>query len=257
MTLIIGLRCSDGIVMAADSMSTESAHNGMPITKHITNKIVIQHQLLWGASGSVGVKQIVKEAIEDNYTKIGLTNSNQSAVKLRDELVKLIAPIATNQYKLVYDATLGDRSKLPLTNFVFVRYTNKNKFAIINIECNMAGEVVEAEHISTGSGSKTGQALLGRLRNKKWDLQVGEVVAYRTMNDAIHVEPSGIGPPITMARYTIDAKQNPKIESIEGDDLDRIRDAAEAWTKAEREALTNLTATPVPAPANGLEQIPK
>jgi hypothetical protein len=71
MTLVIALRCTDGLVMASDGMSTEAAPLGASqITKHETaDKIVIHKDLLWGASGSVGVKQVVQNEIEKDYGK--------------------------------------------------------------------------------------------------------------------------------------------------------------------------------------------
>jgi hypothetical protein len=228
--------------MAADSMTTESAPLGAgAITKHETgDKLVLQHELIWGASGSVGIKQIVQEEIEKHYRDI--IKPPVSPVELRSRLVKVIHPVLKAQYQLVADIT-NNPQLIPWTNLVFgVRL--QNEFHLLNIEANCAGEVVvDSKHFATGSAQKTGQALLGRLRNQKWDVATALVVAYRTMNDAIHVEPGGIGPPIRLARYFVKDGQ-PKIEKIEVDspEYNGIRDTARIWTDLERDDLENLKA---------------
>lgn len=236
MTLILALRCPDGLVFAADSMSTEAAPQGQTyITRHEVDKLIIQDDLLWGCSGSVGIKQLIQETIRNNYKNIWAPHISPTA--LRKNLIDVIAPVITHQYRIVADASLG-KGPIPHTNFIFGAYL-RSQFALIVIECDMQGEVVEAKHCATGSGQKTGQALLRRLRDQDWDLRTAEVVAYRTMNDAIHVEPGGIGPPIKLARYYLtDGK--PRIELIQGTDYDGIRDTAMAWTKLEQEVLQSL-----------------
>lgn len=241
MTLVIALRCTDGLVMASDGMSTEAAPLGASqITKHETaDKIVIHKDLLWGASGSVGVKQVVQNEIEKDYGN--LFQRNISATDLRLRLVKKIQPILKEQYRLVAELT-NQQQLIPFTNFIFgVKLADG--FHLLNIESNCAGEVVECRHFATGSAAKTGQALLRRLRNQEWDVRTALVVAYRTLNDAIHIEPFGIGPPIYLARYYMNGQQQ-KIEKIEVDspEYQQIADTARAWTLLEQDALENLKA---------------
>jgi len=241
MTLVIALRCTDGLVMASDGMSTEAAPLGASqITKHETaDKIVVHKDFMWGASGSVGVKQVVQNEIEKDYGT--LFQRNISATDLRLRLVKKIQPILKEQYQLVGGLT-NQPQLIPFTNFIFGVKLHDG-FHLLNIESNCAGEVVECRHFATGSAAKTGQALLRRLRNQEWDVRTGLVVAYRTLNDAIHIEPFGIGPPIYLARYYMNGQQQ-KIEKIEvgSPEYQQIADTARAWTILEHDALQSLKA---------------
>jgi len=257
MTLIIGIRCTDGLVMVADSMSTEAAPlNAGLLTKHETSeKIVAFKDIVWGASGSVGIKQLVQHELEKDYN--GWFQRNTSAVEFRQKLVKKIQPVLKEQYRLGSDV-LGQPRQPPLTNFIFGTYL-KDGFTLVNIEADCAGEVVEACHCATGSGQKTGQALLRRLRNQIWDVKTALVVAYRTMNDAIHVEPMGIGPPIRLARCYL-KNANTIVEKIDNDSAEfkAIADTARIWTEMEQETLNKLKVDgeqkaqpevkPIPAP---------
>jgi 20S proteasome alpha/beta subunit len=250
MTLIIALRCTDGLVMAADSMSTEAAPlNAGQIAKHETEKLVLYKELMWGASGSVGVKQAVQNELEKHYGDIYTRNISPTDLRMR--LVKKIQPILKEQYTLISQLT---QQLVPFTNFIFGVHLNSG-FHLINIEGNCAGEVVEAKHCATGSGQKTGQALLRRLRNQDWNVKTGLVVAYRTLNDAIHVEPGGIGPPIRLARYFMSG-QKEKLEMIDNEapEFREIQDTVRLWTEIEQEGLDKLKAGPT---AGGQTQAPQ
>jgi hypothetical protein len=245
--------------MAADSMSTEAAPlNAGQISKHETSeKIVVQKDLVWGSSGSVGVKQVIQNEIDKDYGNIYVRNI--SATDLRLRLVKKIQPILKDQYRLVGELT-NAAQLIPYTNFIFGVHLNSG-FHLINIESNVAGEVVEACHCATGSGQKTGQALLRRLRHQQWDVRTALVVAYRTLNDAIHVEPAGIGPPIQLAKYysvTQNHRTEMRIEKIEVDSAEykEIADAARAWMGLEEEALESLKARAT-APPRAADPIPE
>src|SRR5260221_1866226 len=126
--------------MASDGMSTEADPWGASqITKHETaDKIVTFEDLMWGASGSVGVKQVVQHEIEKDYRN--WFQRNTSATDLRMRLVKKIQPILKEQYQLVGGLT-NQTQLIPFTNFIFgVKLADG--FHLLNIESNCAGEVV-------------------------------------------------------------------------------------------------------------------
>jgi hypothetical protein len=228
--------------MAADSMATENAPlGGGPITKHQTEKIILQHDLMWGTSGSVGVRQMVHEIIEHRYD--GIFQNAKTATQLRLNIIKAIHEDVIQYYRVVYSASL-EKGTIPFANFLFGVYI-ADSFHLLNIEGNMDGDVVEPNHFCTGSGTKTGQALLGRLGDPEWDLRSGAIVAYRTMHDAIEVEPFGIGHPIRLARYCI-KDGSPQLERIEGSDFATIRDTAGTWKKSEQEQLPRLAQSSAP-----------
>ena len=57
MTLIIGVKCRDGIVIGADSIETF----GTDIEQEVSNKIeLLAHDTLIAFSGAVGLSQLVK-----------------------------------------------------------------------------------------------------------------------------------------------------------------------------------------------------
>jgi proteasome beta subunit len=55
MTIVIALRCLDGLVMAADSQSTESAGN---VRRTVDKIFPLSTRSVWGGSGS---GQVIRE----------------------------------------------------------------------------------------------------------------------------------------------------------------------------------------------------
>lgn len=260
MTLIVGLKCTDGLVLASDGMATETppVGQGAPLTKYESaKKIVVTGDFLWGVSGSVGVRQEVQEHIAKEFKN--LYKPTDSPAKFRQQLIGVIHPILKQTYERVaaLNAPLlvPPGHGIPVANFVFGAHFNTAGYSLINIECNCDGDVVEAALFCTGSGAKTGQALLRRLRTHTWDVRTATVVAYRTLNDAIHVEPSGIGEPIHIAKIF---KEGGKIVArfCTEAEMSLARDTARIWTETEQEALQNLLTpkqaeaptVPVPSP---------
>lgn len=242
MTLVIGLKCSDGLVMASDSQALEAAPGGkVYISRHeAKNKISIHNRLMWGCSGSIGTRQIVDEAIKGGYE--GIYKDNLTAVDLRLRLVDVVQPLVLKQYQIVH-TTSGGKREPPGVNYIFGTYLRKEGFVLINIEMDMDGEVVEGAHCATGSGAKTAQALLCRLRNQGWDVRTALAIAYRTMNDAIHIEPAGIGKPIQLAKVFLKDK-TPVFKKIKETDVEYkdVTNTAHAWTVLEQEVLDDLLA---------------
>src|SRR4051812_27465153 len=105
MTLVIGIRCKNGLLMVADSMSTETPPHGAgggALTRHEVDKIVVQKELLWGASGSSGTKQVVQEAINQYYGRLYVPD--KSPTVFRQTFIELIGPIINKQYEAVQRA---------------------------------------------------------------------------------------------------------------------------------------------------------
>src|ERR1700687_3890450 len=67
MTLIVGLKCSDGVVVGADGISTFGNAAGHTIRQVTTKLEVIADKVVIGVSGSVGLAQRFKSEVEDLY----------------------------------------------------------------------------------------------------------------------------------------------------------------------------------------------
>ena len=67
MTLIIGVKCEDGVVVAADSIRTFGSY----IEQEVSNKIQIEESnVLVATSGVVGLSQLVKAELRHHWTTV-------------------------------------------------------------------------------------------------------------------------------------------------------------------------------------------
>jgi len=231
MTLIIALRCSDGLVMAADGMATEANPAGLHLSKREAEKLVVQNKLLWASSGWV----VLRQAVLDKLAREKIHWRNVTATELRRNLLGMFASVLKEEAELIQKV-----SNLRFTGeFVFGAHL-ADGFHLITMDYTGASQVVDSRHCSLGGAAKTGQVLLRRLRDRDWDVRTGLVVAYRTMSDAINVEPAAscIGPPISLARYTV---KGPEIFDNESVEYRNVVAAAEAWGELENEALARKT----------------
>jgi len=99
MTLIIGIKCKDGIVMGADGAATFAAV-GQPTIRQETTKLdILENRVIVGVSGSIGLGQRIKAEIQalwnDNNTRTRLGEQKAAeAMKIIREAIwqKILGP---------------------------------------------------------------------------------------------------------------------------------------------------------------------
>lgn len=80
MTLIVGMRCTDGVVIGADGASTYATIAGQRTILQPTRKIdIIDKRVIAAVSGSVGLGQRLKEAVRLAWVEKKL--SGKSAIE--------------------------------------------------------------------------------------------------------------------------------------------------------------------------------
>jgi len=84
MTLIIGVKCREGIVIGADSISTF----GTDIEQEVSNKIeYLAVDSLIGSSGAVGLSQLIKERLRDSWETV---RGQENKADARSEIQKVM-----------------------------------------------------------------------------------------------------------------------------------------------------------------------
>jgi Proteasome subunit len=67
-TLIVGIRCSDGVVLGADGAATLGAMGAQTAQQKTVKKLsILKRKIVVGVSGPVGIGQRVRALIEDEY----------------------------------------------------------------------------------------------------------------------------------------------------------------------------------------------
>ena len=71
MTLVIGVRCKDGVVIGADSIATYASADGrLTVEQEIDSKIsIVDDNMIFASSGAVGLSQEVLDYVRGYWRK--------------------------------------------------------------------------------------------------------------------------------------------------------------------------------------------
>lgn len=238
MTVALGLVCSDGVLVAADSQAT-SGNIAQPAQKVM---IVEDKPVVWAGSGSVYVIEEVEAALRQ-WLGVGMLLFDLHG--LRQELAQVVRTAMSNCYQ---SAMPGHQ--IPAASFVFLGLTEQHGEFLLEIAGN--GELnwhTARRYYAIGSGRELASVAVEMMRvslELPLTLREGQVVAYRAIETtcAIAAGHVGVGGPVQMA--VVDGAGSRILERPE---LDEIENLVQGWKAMERSMLTLVTADSVPIPA--------
>ncbi len=206
MTLIIGIKCSDGIVMGADGAAT-FATLGQPTIRQETKKLdILENRIIVGVSGPIGLGQRIKAEIEalwtDSRTPLGDQRPADAMKIIREALwnkhigpemqVAHIALGAVGQ-SAIQSAIAGTVTCMPLKGLPCL------------FQFDQQGAPEEATDslpfVSIGSGQPIADPFLAFLRRLFWPnslptLNDGIFTTAWTLYHAIKTHPGGVSDPM-------------------------------------------------------------
>lgn len=233
MTLIVALACSDGIVMGADSASSDP----MSGTKQPVIKIqqVGNKPILFGGAGDVGLIQKVMEAL-DNLT----IPASPKFATIRQIIKQTCLPEMKEAADTHIRHFLPGYDSPPTAIFLFGCIHRKLPF-ILEIEADGRDTVYDKNlgyFHAIGSGKALAQAIIRPHLTRDRDLELGKILAYRILEDSIELAASGLAKPIHLYTLKLDGTLN----ELNGDELSNLQSDCELWRELEREALGKLLA---------------
>jgi len=242
MTLIIAIKCKDGLIFASDGQAT-SFSSGGPIRQKY-KKIYQLEKLLVGASGTIGTIQRCRDCIE-RYAKTISDGSLNSLISdilpdgrvqnipVRDKIRQLVFRINKDElerYKVFY----GREEGAPLADILVALYDNEeNTFRIWHVRPDGGEELLdELGYGCTGIGDIFAHAFLKDYYTSDLDVEKGKLVAYRVIKDAIEVGAFGLGEPIDI---WVMRRENDeiKINNLGSEEISALRDAYILWKETE------------------------
>lgn len=244
MTLIIGIVCTDGVVLAADSATTDPDAG----TKHATEKIrrIDTTPVLYGGSGDVGLCQKIAYALEGFVPGAAVKN-------IRKELRKRVLPELEDAVKNHVGYPAANVNHPPGAILLFAGVLPNGHPWLLEIERNGADteyDAIMGGFGAIGSGKPWAQAVFRSFLRTERELRVGRLLAYRVMKDSIDLACGFVAEPIRI--YEIDAHGN--VAMADADEMARLEETLGIWRQAETEALGRILA---PAPREAAEpQIP-
>ncbi|HZV12519.1 MAG TPA: hypothetical protein VFA55_04845 [Candidatus Kapabacteria bacterium] len=230
MTLVVGILCTDGIVMAADSASSILAAN----VKELTDRKIVacqQQHLLFGASGHVGFI----DKIHSSISKI--TSQTKDLEKFRKELQQKFAEEHRESRKNHVPFPQQPNDKPPQADCIVAGYLDKKPF-LYNFDVDATdSDCTLSKFAAVGSGTPFAHTLFLPHRSNllNINLDAGKIIANRIICDAISVTAYGLALPVHV--YYMDTQAH--IKMADSAEMSQINITCEAWRRMESDALGN------------------
>lgn len=253
MTLIVGIKCKDGIVMAADGAATLgniAQKTALQPTKKLS---ILKDKIVIGVSGPVGLGQMLKgkmEAIWDDKLLSSKKPYEAMAVisaGFRESIIPEYKT-ATITKDAIGNAALSDA----ITNTVVAIPVSK-KLCLFQFDHQGSPEETTEElpFVAIGSGQSIADPFLGFLRRICWaehqpNINEGIFAAVWTLDHAIKVNPGGVAEPMQV----ISIPEDGEIKELAREELFEHRESVKSAEKAISESLSLFKKTMAGSAAN-------
>ncbi|HEU4658565.1 MAG TPA: hypothetical protein VFR97_13640 [Capillimicrobium sp.] len=238
MTLVLAIRCRDGVVLASDGQATTAAA-GQPTRQPVRKLFTIGDRIAWGAAGSLGLQQTLAAELARREEEL------LAADDPRDALARAVIPI---QQRALRDfVALPDVSPPELACIFCWCDGPAGRPAILSIPRTGSDHQLHGRYSAVGTGdifAEYAMASVAHLGTDRLSLEQAKMVAYKAVSDAISVAAVYLGPPIQMAVVTPGggAREVPR-EDLDGG----LSDSVDAWKARQRESLGALGPPPGPS----------
>lgn len=244
MTLIVALGCTDGIVMGADSASSDPTGG----TKQPVIKIqqLGNNSILCGGSGDVGLIQKIMEEL----CAVTIPNNAPKFKNTRQVIRRTCLPDMKDATESHIRQPIRGYDLPPTANFLLGCIQHKLPF-VLEVEPDGRDTVYDQNYGyfgAIGSGKAFAQALMRPHLTRTRDLRLGKILAYRILEDSIELALSGLAMPIHLYTLELDGT----ITTLNDEELGNLRTDVNLWRGLEQDALGQLLAPP-PKP----EEVPR
>ena len=230
MTVVLALRCADGLVMASDSQITDPGRGlSYPAQKlHAMGK-----HAAWGGSGSRAVLYDLEQ----------IFNAEPDAILEADDIGRALqqrtVPVLKHHYEnFIEDVPAAKTAGATPATYVLAAGFAADRPFIVDIDPHgLIGHYEETGFQAVGSGAPMAQqayALLANFRMTDRDVDYGLVAALRVL-DALDASSPSVGGPMDLCRIKADQAHHLDPEAVDG-----IREQVGRWLKLEERALDGL-----------------
>lgn len=262
MTLIVGILCRDGVVVASDSAATFAAGGRPTIGQQIVRKVQrLNDHVLFSSTGAVGMAQLVADKVNSLWNGGALNGSKcptpESAMDtIGKEILKQVGPYLQSG-KWQHDVT-GDASTSLCKSLVALPVNHVP--CLFSFDYNGAPErsTPELPFISMGSGQPLADPFLALLHRLLWKgaeptVAEGRLAAVWTIEHVSHTNPGGVGGPVQLATLSGSGRQ-PSVTLVSDEDVEEHRQKV---TAAEQALIAEIRGTgPTPTPVVPTPTVP-
>ena len=248
MTAVVGVRCTDGVVIGADSAATSVADGRIStISQPYPKKIeIIGDRVIVAGSGEIGYLQRYSEVVAN------LWRNGQFSKKTAMEIGTLISGQSIKNFaETKLDTLPSDQAEYPLSGVA--AYPTSDEHCLCEFTwAQFHPEIKERDglwHVSTGSGQKTTDPFLAFLKSVFWrdgapDIRGGIFTVLWALVHVCAVSPGGISEPIQIAVLE-GRRRNTRARILSDDELiehrNVVEDASEYLAKFKEVVLGETT----------------
>jgi 20S proteasome alpha/beta subunit len=230
MTVVLAVKCADGIVLAADSQITDGARG----LSYPSQKLhPFGETAAWGGSGARAVLLELEQEFDGAADAVLGSDNVGRAVQER------VVPLLRHHYESFIEEVPGEKPSgaTPATYVLVAGYAKGEPFIIDIDPHGLIGRYEEAGFHAIGSGSAMAQqagALLAHFQMSDRDVDHGVLVAVRVL-DTLKITSPSIGGPVDVYRLTAQ-----EAVALTEDDIERVRGRVRHWEELENETLDRL-----------------
>jgi proteasome beta subunit len=228
-TVVLAVRCSNGLVIASDSQITEGdrdvsypAQKLHPLGEHAA----------WGGSGARSVLLDLERVYSDSAAAILDAEDVGRALQSRT------IPVMQHHYDNFIADVPGEVGGGGVAAYVLAAgYAGDTPFIVEINPHGMIGRYEDIGFHAIGSGAPMAQqagVLLAHFRMIERPVEYGVVAVVRVL-DALELTSPSVGDPISVARIVPDGAHH-----LDGDEIEQARERVARWGELEQDALDRL-----------------
>jgi proteasome beta subunit len=231
MTVVLALRCADGIVVAADSHVTDTARG----LSYPSQKLhPLGETAAWGGSGARAVLLELEEVFAEGAAALLGSNNVGRAVQER------VVPLLRHHYDNFIEHVPGEQKSgaTPATYVLAAGYADGAPFIVDIDPHGLIGRYEQMGFHAIGSGAAMAQqagVLLAHFRMTERDVDRGVLAAVRVL-DALRITSPSVGGPVDVYRVTRETAT-----ALSEDEIDGVRERVRRWAELENEVLNHLS----------------
>ncbi|HKV21606.1 MAG TPA: proteasome protein, partial [Mycobacterium sp.] len=223
MTVVLALRCADGIVLASDSQITDP---GRGVSYPAQKLHALGEHAAWGGSGSRAVLYDIEQLLNAEPDAVVDAQDVGRALQAR------VLPIFKHHYaNFISDVPETKPGATPATYVLAAGYSGGQPFIVDIDPHGLIGHHEETGFQAVGSGAPMAQqayALLANFLTAERGVDYGVVAALRVL-DALDVSSPTVGGPMDICRITDEGAHH-----LSPDEIEKVGDQLARWLEAEQ-----------------------
>jgi 20S proteasome alpha/beta subunit len=242
-TLIVGIKCEDGIVLGADGAATSGALGRMTIRQPVRKKLAIhQDRVVVGVSGPIGLGQRFNGEICQLWDNRAF--SNKKPFQAMAEIAKVLRAHLQVEYSAAQSAQpiIGPQvAQQGVVSTTVVALPISKEACLFQFDQQGAPEQATADlpFVAVGGGQAIADPFLAFLRRVFWpdrlpSLAEGTLAIVWTLKHAIEVAPGGVANPtqlVELKQEGGDFVARELTEDQQGEHLEFVAEAERTLTR--------------------------